>query len=94
MVTKVHSYEEHFNEKEQAEKGKIQDIWFEYLRGMRKWNGAECNVLGDNRLREWYFSERSHPAKFRSRHGGTHFESQETNPSRSEFKVSLGQNKF
>ena len=26
MVTEVHSYEEHFNEKEQVEKGKIQNI--------------------------------------------------------------------
>jgi hypothetical protein len=26
VVTEVHSYEEHFNEKEQVEKGKIQNI--------------------------------------------------------------------
>ena len=28
MITKVLSYEEHFSEKEQVEKGKKQSIWF------------------------------------------------------------------
>ena len=28
MITNDHSYEEHFHEKEQAEKGKVQNIWF------------------------------------------------------------------
>jgi len=43
MVTKLHSYEEHFNEKEQAEKGKIQNIWFKYQSIQR--NRMELNPM-------------------------------------------------
>jgi hypothetical protein len=60
-------------------------------------SGMEPNsiILGVNRLREWDFGARIHPAKFRSKHGVTHLSSQETKPSRSlEFKAILGQSKF
>jgi hypothetical protein len=53
VVTKVHSYEEHFDAKEQAEKGKIQNVWFKYKRGTRKWNGPELVFKKINSLREW-----------------------------------------
>ena len=49
MVTKVHSYEEHLNEKEQAEKGKIQNIWLG-IKGTRR-SEMELNpVFKDSKL--------------------------------------------
>lgn len=39
-----------YNEKEQADRGKLQNVQFEEKGGTRKWNGAESCVLGDNIL--------------------------------------------
>lgn len=38
------------NEKEQAQKGKIQNAHFEEKGGTRKWDGAKSSVQGDKQI--------------------------------------------
>ena len=46
-----------YNEKEQAEQGKLQNVNFEEKKSTRKWNGAKSCVRGDKLIkklkREW-----------------------------------------
>jgi len=53
MVTKIHSYEEHFNEEEQTEEGKIK-MYGSSIKGTPG-SRMELNPLLKkiNRLREW-----------------------------------------
>lgn len=61
-----------YNEKEQAEHGKI----FEEKRGIRKWNRAKFCVQGNKRIMKWnkrsgVLGARSHQAKFSTWGKGT-----------------------
>ena len=44
VAINVNYYGEHFDEKEQAEQRKIQNVRFKEKRGSRKWNGAKSRV--------------------------------------------------
>ena len=57
-----------YNEKEQAQQIKIQNVQIE-KRGTRKWNRAKSCVQGDKQIKKWNkgsgdLRARSHPAKF------------------------------
>ena len=58
-----------YNEKEQAEQGKLQNVNFEEKKNTKKWNGAKFCVQGDKQIKKWNkgsgnLKARSHPAKF------------------------------
>ena len=57
-----------YNEKEQAEQGKIQNVIFEKERNTRTWNAAKSCVQGDKQIKKRNkgsgdLSIRPHPAK-------------------------------
>ena len=58
-----------YNEKEQAEQGKLQNVKFEEERSTRKWNTAKSCIQGDKQIKKWNkesgdLRAGSHPAKF------------------------------
>ena len=48
----VFTFMQIYNEKEQAEQGRIQNVQFEKKGGTRKWNEAKSRVKGDKQIKE------------------------------------------
>ena len=60
-----------YNEKEQAEQGKLQNVNFEEKKSTKKWNRDKFWVQGDTWMKKWnkgsgVLREKSHTAEFPS----------------------------